>query len=190
MYLFFDTETTGLPKKWNAPVTDTDNWPRLVQFAWLEYTEGGSELSRKNYIIKPEGFTIPKAASNIHGISTEVAQKEGVDLSEALEEFAIAINNSKAIVAHNVNFDEKIVGSEFIRKGISNRLFDKERICTMSKGSNFCKIKGPRGYKWPKLSELYKKLFDASFENAHDALADVRACAKCFFELKKIGVID
>ena len=68
MYLFFDTETTGLPKNWNAPITDLNNWPRLVQLAYLCYDNEGNELSRGDFIVKPEGFTIPRDASRIHGI--------------------------------------------------------------------------------------------------------------------------
>lgn len=59
MYLFFDTETTGLPKRWNAPVTDLENWPRLVQLAWIMYDDRGNMLESRDVIVKPEGFTIP-----------------------------------------------------------------------------------------------------------------------------------
>jgi len=77
MYLFFDTETTGLPRNWKAPVTDLNNWPRLVQLAYLLYDENGNKITGGDYIIKPEGFTIPINASRIHGISTERAIREG-----------------------------------------------------------------------------------------------------------------
>ena len=52
MYLFFDTETTGLPKNWKAPVTDVNNWPRMVQLAWETYDVQGNLLARNNHIIK------------------------------------------------------------------------------------------------------------------------------------------
>ena len=87
MYLFFDTETTGLPKKWQAPVTDTDNWPRLVQIAWVLSSVDGKELAKHESIIKPEGFLIPKESSAVHGITTEIAEAEGVDLETALDQF-------------------------------------------------------------------------------------------------------
>ena len=53
MYLFFDTETTGLPKRWNAPVTDLENWPRLVQLAWIMYDDRGNMLESRDVIVKP-----------------------------------------------------------------------------------------------------------------------------------------
>ncbi len=190
MYLFFDTETTGLPKNYNAPIDDLNNWPRLVQLAWVVYDENAKEKIGKNFIIKPEGFQIPKEASSVHGITTEKANKEGQPLKEVLEEFANAVGSSKLLIAHNMNFDEKIMGAEFLRKNTNHDLFDTVRFCTMQESTDFCQLPGNFGdYKWPRLSELYTKLFGKDFENAHDALADVNACARCFFELIDRGVI-
>ncbi len=87
MYLFFDTETTGLPQDYKASVKDLHNWPRLVQLAWLRYDKNGNKIDGNNYIIKPDGFTIPSDASKIHGISTERALREGVALQGVLNEF-------------------------------------------------------------------------------------------------------
>ena len=53
MYLIFDTETTGLPKNWRAPISDTENWPRCVQLAWQVHDEIGNLIESKSYIIKP-----------------------------------------------------------------------------------------------------------------------------------------
>lgn len=190
MYLFFDTETTGLPKNWKAPITVLDNWPRLVQIAWIFYNEKGKEILSRNYIIKPDNFIIPQEASNVHGITTERAIQDGLPLSSVLDEFAQNINQSEYLVAHNMDFDEKIVGAEFLRKDIINNLFQTKKICTKNASTNFCKIPGNYGrYKWPKLSELHTILFGVDFEDAHDALVDVKACAKCFFELKQRNVI-
>jgi len=79
MYIIFDTETTGLPKRWNAPITDTDNWPRAIQIAWQVHDQWGNLVEAKDYLIRPEGFDIPYDAERIHGISTALAvQKRGV----------------------------------------------------------------------------------------------------------------
>ena len=190
MILFFDTETTGLPKNWKAPVTDLDNWPRLVQLAYLVYDFDGNLIHSCNEIIKPDGFTIPTEASNVHGITTEMASQRGSDINDVFELFLIHLKRSKMIVAHNMAFDEKIIGSELIRLGYENVIVAKEKICTMLKTVDLCKIEGPYGYKWPKLDELYRFLFNSDFEGAHDALADIQATAKCFWELKNRGVIN
>ncbi len=189
MYLFFDTETTGLPLNWKAPVSDLNNWPRLVQIAWQQYDDSGNMITEQDYIIKPEGFSIPAEAAQVHGISTEQAEKEGVALDKVLEEFSGLIGTSDYLVAHNMSFDEKIIGAEFLRKKIESRLFESEKICTMKSSTQYCQIPGNYGYKWPKLSELHMKLFDTDFDEAHDARVDITACAKCFWELKRRGVI-
>jgi len=189
MYLFFDTETTGLPLNWKAPVTDLNNWPRLVQIAWLQYDKDGNKIGGNSYIIKPEGFTIPSDASKVHGISNAKAKSEGVALQEVLNDFQNLISQSKFLVAHNISFDEKIVGAEFLRMKMDNSISTKKKICTMLQSTNYCKIDGPYGYKWPKLSELHYKLFRDHFEEAHDAAVDINITAKCFWQLKKIGAI-
>jgi len=188
-YLIFDTETTGLPKNWKAPVTDLNNWPRLVQIAWLQCDNSGKILSCSNYIVKPRDFIIPEYAVKIHGISTEIARYEGVALNIVLNEFSTAISRSSFLIAHNMAFDEKVVGAELLREKIDSRLFSIPKICTMERSTDHCKIPGSYGYKWPSLSELYFTLFDKDFEEAHDAVVDVKACAECFFRLKQEGII-
>lgn len=189
MYLFFDTETTGLPISWNAPISDFSNWPRVVQIAWAHYDENGKEIKTKSYIIKPEDFFIPIESARVHGITTEIAHEKGIELKAALNEFARAIKDAQFLIAHNMSFDEKIVGVEYLRKNMKNNLQFIKKICTMESSVDFCKIPGKDKYKFPKLDELYFKLFNTHFSNAHNALVDVRACAKCFFELQKLGVI-
>lgn len=189
MYLFFDTETTGLPKNWKAPITDLNNCPRMVQLAFLFYDSSGNKISGEDYIIKPEGFTIPSDASRIHGITTERADREGKSLLLVLQEFNSLINEANYLVAHNMSFDEKIVGAEFLRNKMQNSIATKRKICTMESTTKFCAIDGPYGYKWPKLSELHYKLFRTNFEESHNAAVDINATAKCFWELKRIGKI-
>ncbi len=190
-YLFFDTETTGLPRNWNAPVDDLDNWPRLVQIAWVMYKDG-VRISSSNYIIKPEGFKIPFESSKIHGITTDRAEKEGTPLHIVLKDFYNSAARADFLVAHNIGFDQMIVGAELLRKKIQNILIIKNKICNMEISTDFCAIpsvNGRSGFKWPKLSELHMKLFGKEFEDSHNALADVEATAKCFWEMKRLHVI-
>ena len=112
MYLIFDTETTGLPQNWKAPLTDFDNWPRCVQIAWQMHDKEGKLIDVKNYIIKPEGYDIPFNAEKIHGISTEIANKKGIDLAIVLNEFVLDVEKSKFVIGHNVSFDNSIIGCE------------------------------------------------------------------------------
>jgi DNA polymerase III epsilon subunit-like protein len=188
-FLFFDTETTGLPRRWGAPVTELDNWPRLVQLAYIAYDADGNLLRSVDTLVKPVGFVIPEEAAKIHGVTTERALKEGRDLLEVLKEFRALLDGTRYLIAHNMGYDEKIIGAEFLRNGMTDIPPSVIKICTMHSTTEYCEMPGARGYKWPKLAELHRKLFEADFEGAHNALADVSATAKCFWELRKRGVL-
>ena len=192
MYLIFDTETTGLPKNWNAPITDSDNWPRCIQLAWQVHNELGELVEVKNFIIKPEGFDIPFNASKIHGISTERALKTGQDLTFVLTEFNEALSKAKFVIGHNVNFDLNIVGAEFHRVGAESPMMEMEKLDSCSETTaTLCQIPGGRGgkFKLPKLQELHQFLFQEEFAEAHNASADVEATARCFLELVRKKVL-
>jgi DNA polymerase-3 subunit alpha len=189
MYIVFDTETTGLPENFSAPITDFDNWPRIVQLAWKVYDINGKEISSHDRIIKPEGFIIPQESIRVHRITNERANKYGIPLKDALEEFGESVKNSKFLIAHNINFDDKITSCELLRLGMSNYLRDITQVCTMNSTVEFCRIQGKMGLKPPTLTELHEKLFNKPFEDAHNALVDVSALGKCFFKLKQIGAL-
>lgn len=188
-YLFFDTETTGVPRDYNAPASNTRNWPRLVQLGWIVTDEEGDVLSQGNEIVKPEGFVIPADAAQVHGINTEKAQREGKPLREVIEAFLKDAEQAKCIVGHNISFDQKVVVAELYRLGIPDTISTAKSLCTMQAGKDYCKIQGYYGYKWPKLQELHNKLFGCDFEDTHDAMADITATKKCFFEMRKRGLI-
>lgn len=191
MYLIFDTETTGLPKNYNAPLTDFDNWPRMVQLAWQLHDGEGNLVEVKNYIVKPEGYTIPFNAEKIHGISTQRAEEQGMDLSFVLDEFNKALEKATFNIGHNVEFDVNIIGCEFLRKEMPSSLSELKILDTMTeKTAEVVAIPGGRGgkFKYPKLGELHQKLFGEIFDEAHNASADVEATARCFLELLRQGI--
>ena len=192
MFLIFDTETTGLPRNWNAPLTDADNWPRCVQIAWQLHGKDGNCISHENYLIRPDGFSIPYDAEKIHGISTVLAEADGFPLAEVLEKFEEALRQCEFIGGHNVKFDLNILGAEFLRLNAQNPLKDFPIIDTCTEETaSICQLTGGRGgkFKLPTLAELYKHLFDTDFEEAHNATADVEATTRCFFELLRTGRI-
>ena len=193
MYLFFDTETTGLPRNWNSPITDTSNWPRLVQLAYCLHEPDGTLVEAEDFIIKPDGYIIPAEVSKIHGITHERALSEGKELQTVLSTFHNLLLKASLLVAHNMDFDEKILGCEFYRLTKKNPLASKQKFCTMKSPDviNYCAIPPVRygSYKWPKLLELHVKLFGSDFEEAHNARVDILATSKCFFELKDRKII-
>ena len=189
MYLIFDTETTGLPKSWNAPITNTDNWPRCVQIAWQLHDEMGRVIEHNDFLIQPDGYNIPYDAERIHGISTELAEKKGISLEKGLGLFNDALQKTKFIVGQNVNFDINIMGCEFHRLGIETHLTKLPRLDTCTeKTALMCQIPGGRGgkFKLPTLTELHNHLFGSGFGDAHNATADVEATTRCFLELIRL----
>lgn len=189
MYLFFDTETCGKAKDFNAPVYNVDNWPRVTQLAWQLYDKDQNLISEGMDLIKPDGWEIPKEKFFIdNNMSTERCEQYGKPLIEVLNKFLIDLEKADYLIAHNIKFDVNVLGAEFIRTDLKPRK-QLVKVCTMLESTDYCKIKGYRGYKWPTLTELHVKLFGKLFEGAHDALDDVKACAKSYFELRKIGYL-
>jgi len=186
MYLIFDTETTGLPKRWDAPITDSDNWPRCIQIAWQLHDDMGQLIEHQDYLVKPEGFNIPYDAERIHGISTELADADGITLAEVLEKFNIALGKAKFIVGQNLGFDVNIMGAEFYRMGVDSPMASMPVLDTCTEvTASLLKLPGGRGgkFKLPTLTELHSYLFNVPFAEAHNATADVEATTRCFLEL-------
>ena len=191
MILFFDTETTGIPKDYKAPVSDSQNWPRLVQIAWILTDNDGKQVEAASAIIRPDDFEIPEAAAKIHGITTAMAMAQGVSIRTALARFWEHCQNAAVnlVAGHNISFDDKIVRAEFHRLKWPDHLEGRTRVCTMMTSTKYCNLPGNYGPKWPKLQELHKKLFKEEFTEAHNAAADIQATVRCFFELRRLGVI-
>ena len=193
MYLIFDTETTGLPKRFNAPVNDTDNWPRCIQIAWQLHDAMGNVIEHQDYLIQPEGFDIPYDSERIHGISTELAQQKGIPLADVAQKFTEVLSKAKFLVGQNVGFDVNIMGCEFFRLGIENPLPRLPVLDTCTETTaQLCQIPGGRGgkFKLPTLTELHQFLFGRPFVEAHNATADVEATTRCFFELVRRNIFS
>jgi len=191
MTIIFDTETTGTPKNYKAPPTDTDNWPRMVQLAWVVIDDDEKLIRGFNFNIKPDGWTVEPGAEAVHGLSLEKLHETGQPAPTIIQQFFDDYDTVDTLVAHNMNFDFNILAAEAIRYGLRAKTKVSRKVCTMESSTDLLKLRGGfrGGYKWPKLVELHEFLFAEGFEGAHDALVDVNACARCFFELKKRGVL-
>ena len=187
MYLVFDTETTGLPRDWNAPLSDLDNWPRVVQVAWQLHAADGSLVEACDFLVQPDGFNIPFGAEDIHGISTELARTEGLPAAEVMAKLRDALARAEFMVGHNLKFDLNALGAEFLRLGWDESWITKPVLDTMTpQTAALVGIPGRGGFKPAKLGELHAKLFGQAFAEAHNATADVEATARCFWELVRI----
>ncbi len=190
MFLIFDTETTGLPIRDDAPLSDFENWPRAVQIAWQLHDETGKLIEAKDFVIRPDGFDIPYNAAKVHGITTAVAEEYGVPLPEAMAEFSAAVQKATFLVGHNLQFDNNILGCEYLRLEQSNILEGLPVLDTGEETREYCQLPGGKGggYKMPRLEELHEKLFGHKFAEAHNAAADVEATTRCFFEAVRINI--
>ncbi len=182
--LFFDTETTGLPL-WREPSSHPGQ-PHIVDLACeLRDSDTMELIAELECIINP-GVPISPEAAAIHGITDEIAAAEGRDPKEALRDFFALVDQAETIVAHNVDFDQRLV------RIATQRLWAREwtppvpTFCTMKALTNVCRIpaaNGRRGYKWPKLSEAIAHVFGEELEDAHRAKPDMLACQRIYFHL-------
>lgn len=186
--LFIDTETTGKPADWDAPVSDVEKWPHIVQVAWIIADSDGKEVAAHNYYIEARDYSIRKKAERIHGISEEMANQLGVTRKEALKALYKDLKRYKPlIVGHFIKLDLHMLQAGFNRAGLKNILRDYSVFCTMMATSEYMHL-NHRNY--PQLGELYQMLFKKRMENEHDAEGDARAVASCFFELVRREEVD
>jgi DNA polymerase III epsilon subunit-like protein len=178
MILAFDTETTG-KADFKKPASHPSQ-PRLVQLGAILYDKNFEVRAEANLIVKPDGFEIPKSVSDIHGITTEIANEYGMNERAVLMLFHGMMRKASVLVAHNIEFDTLIMGRAYAAQKIDPPVEPNRIFCTMQAMTPICKIKGPYGFKWPNLQEAHQFCFNTQFEDAHDAMADVRACAKIY----------
>jgi DNA polymerase III alpha subunit (gram-positive type) len=195
-YFLFDLETTGLPLNFKLPYTYVENWPRIVQFSWLVADHTGKGGDIQDFIIKPDGFVVPRESSDVHGITHEMAVKEGIDLKEVLDKFMADAKTCDHIVAHNLQFDRNVLCSELYRMGdtkLCDWVVGVKGICTKDETTEWCKLRPFRygTWKWPKLSELHYILFNEHIDpvKAHNSKYDVEILSRCFFNLLDRGLI-
>lgn len=189
MYLFFDTETTGLAL-WGRPPHHPEQ-PHLVQLGAVLLNEEHVEVGEINELIQPDGWIVPEEAAKVHGFTTGRCIEKGLPLAEVLNRFTAMAQDAKFLVAHNSDFDHMVMRAAFHRAKLSDHVMNKRIICTMKPATDICKIPGKYGKnKWPKLEEAHEFFFGQKFEGAHDAMADVRACARVFFELLERKAIN
>lgn len=185
--LFFDTETTGFVS--NKIPVDHPNQGRCAQLGAILQDHNGRVLQELNALIKPSGWVMGEGAAAVHGFTQDLCEAHGIECKWAFRFFELMVAKADLVVAHNIKFDNGIMTVEHELGNIVWR--PRRTFCTMEATTNMCKLPGKFGnYKWPKLQEAYYHLFNESFVGAHDAMADVRACARIFFELVKRGVIN
>ncbi len=187
--LFIDTETSDKPKRWNAPTDKVENWPYILQIAWIVCTNEGEPVLTRNFYIKHQDIEIDEDAIALHGITQEVLQEKGVERKMVLNTLASDIEiYQPLIVGHFLEFDKKMMEVGFTREEITRNFDQLPKFCTMQNSKQANDFFG--GHRFLRLNELYESLFRKPMENHHNALSDAQATQACFFEMIRRGDID
>ena len=196
--LVFDTETTGLPERnkygKKASIYETTYWPYIIQLSYILYdTEKHKIIIDHDHIIKiPDHCTLTEKSIEMHGITREHSQREGISIKDALELFRVCVEAADRIIAHNLSFDRQIVLVESIRHRIEGPFYFKDTsqfFCTMKNSVELCKIKttnkttGETYLKYPRLSELHNHMFGEEPQNTHNSFVDILICLRCYIML-------
>ena len=192
--LFFDTETTGIPDrsaKWDV---DFNDYPHIVQIAWI-YGK-----TAESYIIRPDGWEIPEETVAVHGITTEYAMEHGQPFVFVIDRFIAFAQKAGLLCGHNIHFDTGIIKANILRElgheyfdanGVDQALFKGKRIDTMRPTMKWVDARMANGrLKFPNLSELYARCFPGEKFPAHDALSDTAAVARCLPVILELGLVE
>ena len=185
MYLFFDTETSGMIQRELPP--EHEDQPRLVQVAMILTDEVLNIQGELSVLVRPEGHSFDPGAVKVHGITEEKAEQFGVSLRTTLDMIREMCAVASTAVAHNVEFDLAVLDTQYRRLGEESPFDTLEHECTMAMTKPICMLESRRGmgFKAPTLSEAHTHFFGKPVENAHEALADTRACLAIYRAVKK-----
>ena len=191
--LIFDTETSGFMKKDLDAFEPEQAWS--VQLAWVLASKTKVYHQFECLIKMAPERTINYHAEQIHGISKAETDLFGIDESLICSFFKESLSRCDILVAHNMDFDFSFLNNTIIRSAdleLMTMIGNVEKFCTMKESTNICAIPKARGtgYKWPKLTELYQRLFGSECRQTHTALDDVLLTALCFFGLEEKGYVN
>lgn len=210
--LVFDVETSGLlPKKdkTNSNHIPVEAYPHILQLSYALYDISSNKLldTYDTYIKVKKEVEISDKITELTGITRKDCIK-GVSIIEALTEFYKAYITADIIVAHNIDFDKKMILIELERNRqtiirsypecttIFNSTYEElngvEHYCSMRKGTIITNIMveskfpgKPPSLKWPRLNELYAKLFNGeTVDGLHNAIVDVLVCLRCYMKMR------
>lgn len=189
--LVFDTETTGLPKERFASFKDTHLWPHVIQLCAVMFDTETHCLTKECNIIQiADNVELESKSVEIHGITREKSQTEGIPIGDAMRSFSSLSRQADVIVAHNIRFDKSMLMVESQRCGVRHELYrSKNYCCTMKTNKELCNIiaksakDGEEYIKYPTLSELHEKLFGVRPVHTHDAFVDVLICMRCYLKV-------
>ena len=194
MHIVIDIETTGIV--WRCK--QTDRYPRyrdlcayesarIISISWQVLSANYDVLEVAHHYVKPSGFEkMPEEAEKVHGITTEDVMTNGKPFHVAATQLYDHLKRHECsiVVGHNIPFDACIICSELCRINHTDayKIFSRlTRVCTMLEAKHYFRLN-----KYPKLTDLYERLFNEPMANAHSSDADVDATAKCYIVLQQL----
>lgn len=186
--LFIDTEASGLPVNWTLPYSAGENWPHIVQIAWLIYDKQRNLVKQENHYVRADGINITQSAIDTHGITPDYLAANGEDQSKVMEMLANdLVEYEPTVIGHFMQLDYYLMGAAFYRSGVYNPLSRLPVFCTMVATTQLLRSPSTRQLR---LGDLYYMLFKQTLLHEHDALHDAKATAESFFELRDRGEIS
>jgi len=180
--LFIDTETSGMPVRWDRPLADSANWPYAIQVAWIIYSKDGKEIKRVSKYIYEKDISITTDSLKIHGISEDFIKEKGLKRKEVLRKLAHDVKKyDPLIVGHFLELDLQVLSADYLRAQLKNPFMEQPFFCTMLKSKKY--VLNP-SVQYLRLPQLHKHLFSKKPEDIHEAENDAELTAKCFFELQ------
>lgn len=202
--MIFDVETTGLV----SAKMEIEKYPYITQITMIIFDIMNRKIVRthNHYIKLPAEVKIPEIVTEITGITRELCDECGISIIDALQTFYNEIQNVRVVVAHNIDFDRRVVMGEFHRnranfgenvpnwenlsifQGILEDTASEPRMyCTMKNSQFVCNIKMKNGgIKFPKLLETFKYYFpnEPEPQNLHNSMVDTLICLRCFVMMR------
>lgn len=191
MYLIFDCSALAGKTDYKANFTETNAWPRLIHISWILLNEEFKPIGDADYIVDSKNFLIDNKSKEKAHIDDEDIAKKAKSVDEILDKFSETAEKAEYIFAHNLNYNENILGAEYVRNKKSINMFSKKRYCLMEEGTYYCKIPSKGGgFKFPTLPELHAACFGQSYGPPGNARADVIASARSFIKLMKTRQLE
>ena len=180
-FLFIDTETSGLPKNWRAPYSKENNWPHILQMAWIIFDQHFVEIKRANHYIENSGFIIDKSAQKIHHITNDFLKLHGEPIQPIMQSFCADMKKfNPLVIGHFVELDFHMVNVELNRLGIESIFSLSTFYCTMKTSADYVTN---TVISHLKLDKFYTILFNEEPDETHNALIDALNTSKIFFHL-------
>jgi len=184
--LFLDTETTGFKKSGLI----VEGQARVVQLGMILTDKFGKSIMEFCTMIRHDKqWSIGDGAQAIHGKTDDDCQKHGISFDQAFYIYQHMADRADKTIAHNAAFDKSMMEVEAAYVShlyaSPNETRRDNWYCTMNANAG---LSGGKS-----LANCYKHYTGKEIKDAHDAMADTRACMAVYFamcEKSKVGCYD